>query len=195
MTLSRGLMEDLATWADAWLLHRHRTLRIPGLQFAIAHEGETIGSGAHGCADLSTGAALREDHLFRVASHSKTFTATAILQRAEGPDAPIRLDDPLGRHLSWLGDSEVGREVAELRIGDLLGHGGGVTRDGTNGDHWQLRRRFPDEAALRDLVAETPSPYAGNERFHYSNVAYSLLGLAIEQVTGCSYAEHLRARP
>jgi CubicO group peptidase (beta-lactamase class C family) len=193
MTLTRALVDDVAGWADDWLQHRQRTLRIPGLQFAIAHEGEIIRSGAHGHADVSTGAALGEDHLFRIASHSKTFTATAILQLTEEPDPPIRLDDPLRRHLSWLVDSEVGRQVADLTIGDLLGHGGGMTRDGRNGDHWQLRRPFPDEPVLRELVADTPSPYAGNERFHYSNIAYSLLGLAIEAVTGRSYREHLRA--
>jgi CubicO group peptidase (beta-lactamase class C family) len=192
MALSRELIDEVAGWADDWLLHRQRTLRIPGLQFAIAHDGEIVRSGAHGKADLSTGEELREDHLFRVASHSKTFTSTAIFQLAEGPDTPIRLDDKVGSHLGWLGDSEVGRGVAELTIGDLLGHGGGVTRDGIDGDHWQLRHRFPDEAALRHLLAETPSPYAGNERFHYSNIAYSLLGLAIEEVTGRSYTEHLR---
>ncbi|HEV2360787.1 MAG TPA: serine hydrolase domain-containing protein, partial [Acidimicrobiales bacterium] len=193
MTISRRLMEDVAAWADRWLLHRQRTLRVPGLQFAIAHEGEVILSGAHGVADLSTGEALREDHLFRIASHSKTFTATAIFQLAEGPDARLRLDDPIGRHLGWLGDSEVGRGVAELTIGELLGHGGGVTRDGIDGDYWQLRHPFPDGAALEEVLAGAPSPYVGNERFHYSNIAYSLLGLAIEAATGRSYTEHLRS--
>src|SRR5579872_1320610 len=137
MRISRGLIEDVAAWADDWLLHRQRTLRTPGLQFAIAHKGELIVSGAHGVADLSTGEVLREDHLFRIASHSKTFTATAILQLAEGPDASLRLDDPLGQHLSWLGDMEVGPSIADLTISDLLGHAGGVTRDGIDGDFWQ----------------------------------------------------------
>lgn len=193
MSIDRRLLEDVAAWADGWLAHRQRTLRIPGVQFAIAHEGELVGSGAYGVADVLSGAPLTEDHLFRVASHSKSFTATAVMQLVEAADGPLRLDDPIGTHLGWLTESAVGADIAHTTIGDLLGHGGGVTRDGSDGDHWQLRHPFPDAPALRELLARSPSPYVANERFHYSNIAYSLIGAVIEEVTGRSYTEHLRA--
>jgi CubicO group peptidase (beta-lactamase class C family) len=192
VTLTRGLLEDVARWAEPWLAHRQRTLRIPGVQYAIAHHGDVIASGAVGIADVSSGDSLTESHLFRVASHSKSFTATALMQLASGPTPTVRVDDTLGHYLAWLSESDLGAGIALLTVAEVLGHGGGVTRDSVDGDHWLLRQPFPDTSTLRELVERSPSPYAANERFHYSNIAYSLLGSVIEEVTGRSYVDHLR---
>jgi D-alanyl-D-alanine carboxypeptidase len=188
--LTRELVEDLAAWAGEWLGHRQRTLRVPGLQFAIAHEGTIVASGAHGMADLGAGEALTTRHAFHIASHSKTFTATAILQLAETDPPSLRLDDPL---VGYLPASCAGlSQLAGLTITDLLHHGSGMTRDGADGDYWQLRRPFPNPNELLDLLERSPSPYPANDRFHYSNIAYSLLGRVIEQAAGCSYGEFVR---
>jgi len=188
--ITRELVEDLAAWAGEWLGHRQRTLRIPGLQFAIAHEGEIMTTGAHGMADLGAGEALTRRHAFHIASHSKTFTATAILQLAEMDPPALRLDDRLVRHLPA---SRAGlSQLAGLTITDLLHHGSGMTRDGADGDYWQLQHPFPDSDELLALLERSPSPYPANDRFHYSNLAYSLLGRVIEQVAGCSYGEFVQ---
>jgi len=177
-------------WAGEWLGHRQRTLRIPGVQFAIAHQGTIVARGAHGTADLGAGEALGTRHAFHVASHSKTFTATAILQLAELDPPSLRLDDPLDRYLPA---SRPGlTRLAGLTIADLLHHGSGMTRDGADGDYWQLQHPFPDADALLDLLERSASPYPANDRFHYSNIAYSLLGRVIEQAAGCSYAEFVQ---
>ena len=190
MPITRQLVEDVAAWAGEWLGHRQRTLRIPGLQFAIAHQGTIVTTGAHGMADVGAGEALTTRHAFHIASHSKTFTATAILQLAETDPPALRLDDPLVRHLPA---SRAGlSQLAGLTITDLLHHGSGMTRDGADGDYWQLQHPFPDGDELLDLLERSPSPYPANDRFHYSNIAYSLLGRVIEEVAGCSYGEFVR---
>jgi len=188
--ISRQLVEDVAAWAGEWLGHRQRTLRIPGLQFAIAHEGEIVITGAHGLADLGSGEPLTSRHAFHIASHSKTFTATAILQLAESEPPALGLDDRLIRHLPASGASLP--QLAGLTITDLLHHGSGMTRDGVDGDYWQLQRPFPDGEELLDLLAQSPSPYPANDRFHYSNIAFSVLGRVIEEAAGCSYGESVR---
>jgi CubicO group peptidase (beta-lactamase class C family) len=192
VAVTRGLLEDVAAWADGWLAQRQRMLGIPGVQFAIAHEGSIIASGAHGQADLASGEPLTREHLFCIASHSKTFTATAIVQLAGQREPAVHLDDCLSRHLGWLADDPAVAGLAGRTVGELLCHGGGVIRDGSDGDYWQLRRRFPDASELRALLSRSPSPFGANERFHYSNIGYGLLGLVIEAVTGHDYARHLR---
>jgi CubicO group peptidase (beta-lactamase class C family) len=188
--ITRELVEDVAAWAGEWLGHRQRTLRIPGVQFAIAHQGTIVATGAHGMADLGAGEALSNRHAFHIASHSKTFTATAILQLAEMDPPSLRLDDRLVRYLPT---SRAGlSRLADLTISDLLHHGSGMTRDGADGDYWQLQHPFPDADELLDLLERSASPYAANDRFHYSNIAYSLLGRVIEQAVGCSYAEFVQ---
>jgi D-alanyl-D-alanine carboxypeptidase len=185
VSATRQLLDDVARWADGWLAYRQRTLGLPGLQFAIGHRGRVVRSAAHGVADLSTGERLTREHRFGIASHSKVFTATAVLRLAERSDPPLRLDDPVRRHLP---DADV---PADLRIEELLHHGGGISRDGVDGDYWQLALPFPGRQELAALLGRSPAPFPPNERFHYSNLGYGLLGRVIEEVTGTDYADHL----
>lgn len=171
---------------DSWLALRQRYLRVPGVQAAVLVDGEVALSTAYGVADLATGAPLTSAHLFHVASHSKTFTATVVHQLAE--TGRLRLDDPVGR---WLPDLE-GSAVAKVSLRALLCHGGGVVRDGRDGDFWALHRAFPDAAALLALARDEGAVLPADERFKYSNIGYSLLGLVIEAVTGRAYAEVVR---
>jgi CubicO group peptidase (beta-lactamase class C family) len=177
---------EAAPAIEAWLAYQRRYLRTPGVQAAIRVQDELIMSGAYGFADEPAGTPLRTDHLFRIASHSKTFTATAVLQLTE--QGKLRLDDPIGEHVPELAETGVG----PITLRELLGHQGGVIRDGVDTDFWQLMRPFPDRAELIELCREHGVVYQPNEHFKYTNVGYSLLGLAIEHAAGVSYHDYVR---
>lgn len=76
-------VRDVASYWASLLAFSQRYLRVPGIQAAVYRDSEIVLSGAYGCADVEAGAALTEEHLFRIASQSKTDTAIAILQLAE----------------------------------------------------------------------------------------------------------------
>ncbi|MEO6700621.1 MAG: serine hydrolase domain-containing protein [Jatrophihabitantaceae bacterium] len=178
------LSPDLVDYYQQWLAYRRWFLRVPGVQVAAAVAGQPVLSAAFGLADESTGTALTEQHLFRIASHSKTFTAVLALQQVAA--GRLRLDDPVGTHLAELADTP----LARVTVGELLSHGGGVIRDSTDGDFWQLLQDFPDRARLLAIAATESAAVLGrNERFKYSNIAYGLVGLILEAVTGNSYHE------
>src|SRR5918995_4779475 len=118
MVVERRAVLDAAEYFDDFLELRRRLDRVPGVQAALLHDGEVVGSIAHGEAALG-GAALTTDHRFRIASHSKTFTATAVVQLAER--GRLRLDDTVATWLPHLGSAGVG--AATLR--ELLAHGAG----------------------------------------------------------------------
>ena len=154
------------------------------MQAAVWADGELALSVAHGHADVAAEVALTPAHLFRIASHSKTFTATAVVQLAEA--GRLRLDDRLDRHLPWTTEAGIG----DRTLADLLGHGGGVLRDGADADHWQLVHAFPDADGLRALA--TDGAVRGvDERFKYSNIGFGLLGAVVAAVTGRSYRDHV----
>ncbi|WP_281256812.1 serine hydrolase domain-containing protein [Blastococcus aggregatus] len=157
------------------------------MQVAVRSGGELVLSAAVGVADVGTGAPLTAEHLFHVASHSKTFTATAVLQLVEA--GRMRLDDPIGSHVPEL--EAAGSPIARATVRELLGHQSGVTRDGAHADFWQLETSFPGRERL---IAEAGNGvvHGRNEHFKYSNVGYGLIGLAIEAVTGEPFAEHVQ---
>ena len=180
-----ALLRAGAAYVAQWIGFQHELRGVPGIQVAIRHRGELLLDEAWGVANAATSEPLTTGHLFRIASHSKTFTATAVLQLVES--GALRLDDPLSRWLPELADAEVG----DVSVRELLGHQGGVIRDGVVADFWQRGLPFPDRAEILRMAAEEGRVFAPNEHFKYSNVGYSLLGLVIEAAAGVSYAQYV----
>lgn len=175
------------SYIESWLSYQAWKGRVPGVQAAIFFDGEVKMSMAFGFADVNEGSALTTRHLFRIASHSKTFTATAILQLVE--QGMLRLDDTAGMFLPVLVAG--GSPLTGVTVRELLEHSGGVIRDGLDGDYWQYGRQFPDEAELLAMVLEGGYKAEANESFNYSNIGYSLLGLIIGVVSGQTYNDYV----
>jgi CubicO group peptidase (beta-lactamase class C family) len=156
-----------------------RASQQPGCIVAIAHRGKVVAEYAFGHANLATGERLTPRHRFRIASHSKTFTAAAIMKLRER--RKLRLDDPVGQYVKGLHP-----QVAEATIAQLLSHSAGLTRDGADAGQFTDRRPYLDQ---KELMAELQLPPAiePNTRFKYSNHGFGLLGLAIEAITGEPY--------
>jgi D-alanyl-D-alanine carboxypeptidase len=180
-------LTDALEYVESWLAYRASRERVPGVQAAVWFDGGVQLSSVHGFADLENGVALTPGHLFRIASHSKTFTSTAILQLVE--QGRLRLDDPAGQYLPALRDAK--SRIADATVRELLEHSAGVIRDGLDGDYWQRYRPFPDTDELVSMLLDQGDKFAPGESFNYSNVGYSLLGLIVEAVTGRSYNEHV----
>ncbi|SDU39986.1 CubicO group peptidase, beta-lactamase class C family [Jiangella alkaliphila] len=180
--LSHPAVADATRYFDTWVAFRQQYDRIPGVQAAVLHEDKLLLSSAHGLADVEHGVALTPQHLFRIASHSKTFTATAVLQLAEHDQ--LRLDDQAVHWLPFLRDTP----LAPVTVRELLAHGGGVVRDSRDGDFWQLAHAFPDEDRLRAILLDDGAGVLpANERFKYSNIGYSMLGLIVAAASGQPY--------
>jgi D-alanyl-D-alanine carboxypeptidase len=170
-------LDYLPRWLDYQMLATEQ----PGCAIAVAHKGRLVLERAFGHADLKQGTKLTPRHRFRVASHSKSFTAAGIMKLREM--GRIGLDDRIGRHVKGLHPA-----VAATTIAQLLSHTAGLVRDGADSGQWTDRRPFLDEAALRaDLARGTV--IEPSTRFKYSNHGFGLLGLAIESITGESYAD------
>jgi len=187
-------LPDEESWAealqyiDSYLGYRQGFDRIPGVQAAIYARGGVALSKAYGHADVENDTVLTERHLFRIASHSKTFTSTAVMQLVDA--GTMRLDDRADR---WVGALD-GHPTGAVTVRELLGHVSGLTRDSTNGDFWQLEGSFPDHDRLLEILQDPRTAVIGEqERFKYSNIAYGLLGLIIESVTGTTYARAVRS--
>ncbi len=185
-TVVRGAM----SYIERWLAFRQTYLRVPGVQAAVLFDDEVVFSEAYGLADVDAGLPLTTSHLFRVASHSKTFTATAVMQLVEA--GLVRLDDPVGRWLPFL--SQAASPIASVTVREMLTHSSGMIRDGVDADYWQCLEQFPDEQQLRRIALDGADILASNVQFKYSNIAYSLLGLVIEGVAGRPYGEQVRAQ-
>ena len=79
-----------------------------------------------------------------MASHSKLFTATAIMQLRE--QGKVRLDDPVSKYLPWFKMKPAGDDDGPITIEQLLTHRSGLPREA--GDHW-TSLEFPTDDEIR----------------------------------------------
>jgi CubicO group peptidase (beta-lactamase class C family) len=163
----------------SWIGFQVRASQQPGCIVAIAHRGKLVAEYAFGHANLITGEKLTPRHRFRIASHSKSFTAAGIMKLREA--RKLRLDDPVGQYIKGLHP-----RVAETTIGQILSHSAGLVRDGTAAGQFSDSRPF---LSTEELIADLQSPpvIEPDSRFKYSNHGFGLLGLVIEAITRESY--------
>jgi CubicO group peptidase (beta-lactamase class C family) len=167
-----------------WLEYQMRDSEQPGCVIAVVHKGRVVLEQAYGCADIVSRTPLTPRHWFRVASHSKSFTAAGIMKLRES--GTLGLDDHIGQHVGGLHPA-----LAEATIAQLLSHTAGIVRDGSDGGQWHDRRPFLDAAELRTDLAAAPV-IEPNTRFKYSNHGYGLAGLVIEAITGTPYRSWIK---
>lgn len=184
-------LEHSIGFIKSWLQLRYENEDIPGFVVAIAHKGQILMNEAYGYADLEQAIKMTPQHVFRIASHSKTFTATAVMLLAE--ERALRLDDYVTDYLPWLKDHQDTRWL-KVTLRQLLSHGAGVIRDGLANDYWALEEPFPDATQLTREIMQTGLVLDNNTQMKYTNYGYSLLGLVIEAVSGQSYNEFVTGR-
>lgn len=176
---------DVLAYAPKWLEFQRTYMPYIGAQVAVRRDGELLFNQAFGYADLHARTPLTVDHLFRIASHSKTFTAVACMQLAE--QGKLRLDDTAETYVEEL----KGAPMGGVTIRALLGHLSGMTRDGDDCGFWSLEFPFPDRQELLTEIQNHGKVLEPLEHFKYSNIGYSLLGLIIEGASGTSYRDYV----
>ena len=169
-------------WIEGQIVERG----LPGLAVGFVSDQELVWAKGFGVADMSAKTPMTPQTRFRMASHSKLFSATAIMQLRE--EGKLRLDDPVTEHLPWFAVRQAEADDPPITIDELLTHSSGLPREA--GSHWTTFN-FPTSEELRGLMAGRQAPYPPETRWKYSNLAYAVAGLVIVQVSGLKWAEYL----
>lgn len=180
-------LDSTLDYIHQWLQRQLWVSQVPGMQVAIGYGSSIRLSRSYGVTSLETGEPTTPHHLFRIASQSKTITATAILQLAE--QGRLRLDDDLGTHITELAEAEAA--IARATVRDVLAHAAGIVRDGWDADHHQLLKPAPDEAEVVRIAIEQGSVLKPGAALKYSNIGYDLLGLVVARASGLAYHEYV----
>jgi CubicO group peptidase (beta-lactamase class C family) len=157
--------------------------RLPSLSAAVFRGGEVAWDDAVGLGDAEQRVGATTDSQYAVASITKTFTAASVMQLRDA--GKLDLEDPLSRHLP-----EAARGTPTLRR--LLSHASGLQRE-PPGEVWETLQ-FPDEEELLAGLEEAEQVLPPSAAWHYSNLAYALLGHVVSRVSGTPYHEYVRER-
>jgi CubicO group peptidase (beta-lactamase class C family) len=161
----------------------------PGLAYGVIDGGELVHSGGRGERWLG-GPVPDAGTVFRIASMTKSFTATMVLMLRDR--GALRLDDEAVAYVPELTGLELPTtDSPPITIRHLLTMTSGFATD----DPWGDRQQGLDPAVFARLLADggVRSAWAPGTKFEYSNLGYAILGKIIESVTGVDYASAMRA--
>lgn len=173
---------------SAWLEGQIAYRGLPGVAVGVVHDQQLVWSKGFGFADIAAKKPMSADTRFRIASNSKIFAAIAILQMRE--QGKLRLDDPVSKHLPWFTMKPARVDDGAITIEQLLSHSSGLQREA--GDHWSSFN-FPSEAELKALMTGRQAAFPPQTRWKYSNLAFGIAGLVVEQVSGQRWADYVNA--
>lgn len=159
---------------------------IPGIAFGLIHNGKLIYASGMGEKVLGSHKAPTADSVFRIASMTKSFTATAILKLRD--NGLLQLDAPITTYLPWSATIGLPDSSAPITVRDLLTMGAGLPTD----DPWGDRQENLPLSEFDEMVAEGLTfNRNSNTAFEYSNLSYALLGRIISVVTGEEYEKYV----
>jgi CubicO group peptidase (beta-lactamase class C family) len=163
---------------------------IPGLAVGIVEDDVVVYAKGFGVQSLETQTPVTLDSIFCIASVSKCFAATAVVQLAER--GKINLDAPLVQYLPYFQmDDERYRQIT---IRQMLSHTSGMPDiDESEYDEMVAHPEWDDGAAERFVRGLSNRKLIANpgERFSYSNIAYNVMGDMITKVSGKSFETYM----
>ena len=177
-----GAQRLFSAWLEAQIAYRG----LPGIVVGVVADQELVWAAGFGYADTEARLPMTPATKFRMASHSKLFTATAIMQLRE--QGKVGLDDPVSKYLPWFQVKPADPGDAPITLEELLTHSSGLPREA--GGHWSSLE-FPTREELLALITERQAAFSPEVRWKYSNLAYSLAGLVVEGVSGQPWAEYV----
>ena len=170
---------------------RMRELKIPGVSVAVFDKGRIEWTRGWGVADATSGQKVEQDTRFQAASLSKPVAAaTALALVSKGR---MSLDADINTYLtSWKLPENEFTAKQKVTLRHLLSHTGGVTVSGFRG--YASNEAVPTPLQLLDAMKPANSAAVRVDipvgtRYRYAGGGYSIVQLAIEDVTKKAFAD------
>ena len=172
---------------DAWLQASVSSREEPGLSIGIVSDQNLIWAKGYGFANVEKRLPANSTTLYRIASISKVFTATAIMQLRDA--GKLQLDDPVSKHLAWFHVQEPKADAPPITIWTLLTHTSGLARE-LPLSYWN-DLKFPSREDMMRILPEEPAVFPPETEYKYSNLALSIAGEVVVAVSGQPYRQYV----
>jgi CubicO group peptidase (beta-lactamase class C family) len=178
---------DLLEKLDQEMEHVFLGSKSPGFAVGVVKDHELFYAKGFGVMNLETGGEITERTLFHMASITKPFVATSIVQLLE--QEKLSLDDRIVEYLPYFEMAD--ERYATLTIHQFLTHSSGMPD--VEDYHWDEPEY--DEGALERFVRSLTDQkllFDPGKKFTYSNMAFEVLGDLIAKVSGQSFADYVK---
>jgi CubicO group peptidase (beta-lactamase class C family) len=163
------------------------SLDVPGLAIGVVQEHKVVYTGAFGVRSMATLEPVTTRSLFHMASVSKPFVATALVQLAG--QGKVHLDAPVVSYLPYFHVDD--ERSDQLTIRQMLTHTSGMP----DADDYEWDKPQYDAGAVERYVRGLGGAkliHAPGAKFAYSNMAFEVLGDVISKVAGQPFEEYVK---
>ena len=160
---------------------------MPGFAIAVVENQKIVYSAGFGVKSLQTREPISDRSLFHMASITKPFVATSIMQLWE--KGKIDLDSPVVRYLPYFHVKD--DRYASITVRQMLSHISGMP----DVEDYEWDKPQYDEGALERYVKSLGNEKliaAPGTKFQYSNMAFEVLGDVIAKVSGESFEDYVK---
>jgi len=168
------------TKADAWIREQMTARKIPGMAVAVLQDGRPVLNKGFGLASVELKVPVTTETRFPIASVTKIFTATAVMDLVE--QGRLTLDTPARAILPELPEAWQGATVRQL-----LSHTSGLPDIVESPNTAKMVSTNEDSAFA--IVATRPLDFAPGAKWSYNQTNYALLGRIIRKLTGKPFPE------
>lgn len=159
----------------------------PGVAVGVLVNGKVVFQKGYGVQRLNSTQSVGVHSDFHMASVSKPFAATAILQLAE--KGKLHIDSTLVHYLPYFTMKD--QRYRQITLLHMLTHSSGIP----DVSDYEWEKPQVDEAAAERYAksfATMELDFAPGSKFNYSNAAYNLFAAVIGKVSGLSFEEYMR---
>jgi len=157
--------------------------RVPGLSVAVIDRGRVLLTQGHGLADVENRVPATADTVYRIASISKSITATAAMKLVEA--GKLDLDAPIQRYCSAFP-----QKLWPITARELLSHQSGI-RDYRSEEESINTRHYTSIKEALTQFADDSLEFEPGTKMQYSSYGYIVLGCVIEGASGTSYDRYM----
>jgi D-alanyl-D-alanine carboxypeptidase len=179
----KGAERLFTSWIRGQIAYRG----LPGLAVGVVSDQQLVWAEGFGFADVDKKIPMTPATRFRMASHSKLFTATAIMQLRDA--GKVHLDDAVAAYLPWFHIGPASADDPAITIEELLTHSAGLPREA--GPHWS-ELSFPDAEGVQQFVKTHQSAFSPEIRWKYSNLGFTIAGMVVEAISGEKWAAYVQ---
>ncbi len=177
--------QTTAQWSDR-LENTMTEARIPGVAWAVVHQGEIVDLSGRGFIDSSRSARINPDTVFRIASVSKGFAG--VLAAMLAVEGQINLQDPIQRYAPSFRFNSPAAD--HLTIEDVLGQRSGLVPNAYDN---LIESGMPRQQIYGHFEALAPVCPPGT-CYSYQNSVFSLVEDVVERSTSVPYPQLLQQR-
>jgi CubicO group peptidase (beta-lactamase class C family) len=185
-----GSVADGAAEFEAKLASFVRDNRLYGAAAGVVHGNDFAWSGGAGFADVAARRPSGQEVLYRIASITKTFTGTAIMQLRDA--GKLDLDDPIVKWVPELAGCATPEAVGGVTIRRLLSHESGLVSEPPGTDFMAEQPSYQGVAARNlERVTEIFTAVPPNTQLKYCNLGYQMLGEIVSRVSETPYPQYV----